>query len=365
MKTPLLALAALAFAPHALTAEIDTARLATKLDALSLSMSRGFPADVSGEWPLDPGTSQLRVRPTTERPVPSTSGAFRTVCNVAALGFNDPIVYWGEPWKAHLHTFVGNTGIDAFSTAESLRATGNSTCRGGIFNRSSYWVPTLLDMRTMRPVLPDGFSIYYKSGDFNTHGSADGRTVNGVFVPWQPPVKFQDMPKGLRMIAGDPSRSTPRTSADDFAHRWKCSGADAKYGSSIPDCPVGTTLYQEVFFPQCWDGKNLDSPDHRSHMHYGVSVANAGDARGWSHRECPASHRVVLPKVSFEISFKVTEPTRYWRLVSDTYATTKPAGYSSHGDWFGAWLEQPWRAGCVSANKDCHGHLLGDGRELY
>ena len=167
------------------------------------------------------------------------------------------------------------------------------------------------------------------------------------------------------MIAGDPSRSTPRTGADESAHRWACSGADAKYGSAIPDCPVGSTLYQEVFFAQCWDGINLDSPDHKSHMHYGVNVPNAGDPRGWTHRECPASHPVVLPKVIFEISFKVTETTKYWRLVSDSYAPTKPAGYSSHGDWFGAWLEQPWRAGCVSANKDCHAHLLGDGRELY
>jgi len=359
MRSAVLALAAVAVAPNAMTQEIAATR------PPPTSMNLGFPADTSGVWPLDPGSSQLRVRPTTERPVASTTGAFRTVCGIAALGFDDPIVYPGEPWRSHLHTFVGNTGIDAFSTAESLRASGNSTCRGGIFNRSAYWVSSLLDMRTMRPVLPDAFFIYYKSGAFNSKGSSDGRTVNGVFVPWQPPVKFRDMPRGLRMIAGDPSRSTPRTGADESAHRWACSGADAKYGSAIPDCPVGSTLYQEVFFAQCWDGINLDSPDHKSHMHYGVNVPNAGDPRGWTHRECPASHPVVLPKVIFEISFKVTETTKYWRLVSDSYAPTKPAGYSSHGDWFGAWLEQPWRAGCVSANKDCHAHLLGDGRELY
>ena len=386
MRSAFLALASLAIAPAALTAEIGTPRSTTVARPaagpntsvtatfnaqeaakanLSASMNRGFQAEVSGAWPLDPGSSELRVRPTTEQPVPSTSGAFRTVCGVSAIAFNDPIVYWGEPWKSHLHTFVGNTGIDAFSTADTLRASGNSTCRGGIFNRSAYWVPSLLDMRTMRPVLPETFLIYYKSGDFNTKGGADGRIVKGVFVPWQPPVRFQDMPKGLRMVAGDPSRSTPLASSDEFAHRWKCSGADAKYSSSIPDCAVGTVLYQEVFFPQCWDGKNLDSPDHKSHMSYGVHVANAGDPRGWTHRECPATHPVVLPKVSFEIAFPVTQTTKHWRLVSDSYAMTKPAGYSSHGDWFGAWSAQPWRAGCVSANKDCHAHLLGDGRELY
>jgi len=317
VKSAFLVLAAIAVTPNAMTVEHGAAQSASvtrpahrisKAIAVTVNeqdvvkvvlptvMHLGFPADISGVWPLDPGTSELRVRPTTEQPVASTSGAFRITCGISALKFDDPVVYPGEPWRSHLHLFAGNTDVDAFSTAESLRTSGNSTCRGGIFNRSSYWVPALLDMRTSRPVFPAAFQIYYKSGDFNTKGSSDGRTVNGVFVPWQPPVKFQD---------------------------------------------------------------------HKSHMHYGVSVPNAGDPRNWSHSECPASHPVVLPKVSYEISFKVTETVKDWRLVSDVYALTKPAGYSSHGDWFGAWLEQPWRARCISANKDCHSHLLGDGRELY
>jgi hypothetical protein len=34
----------------------------------------------------------------------------------------------------------------------------------------------------------------------------------------------------------------------------------------------------------CWDGKNLDSPDHQSHMYNTVNDAFANSG------ECPASH---------------------------------------------------------------------------
>ncbi|MGK3966620.1 hypothetical protein WMF01_39210 [Sorangium sp. So ce1667] len=47
--------------------------------------------------------------------------------------------------RAHLHTFLGNTLADAFSTQKSLATTGNSTCHGGIINRSACWVSSLID----------------------------------------------------------------------------------------------------------------------------------------------------------------------------------------------------------------------------
>ena len=36
------------------------------------------------------------------------------------MAFDDPIVYPREPGKSHLHTFFGNTGANAFSTAASI-----------------------------------------------------------------------------------------------------------------------------------------------------------------------------------------------------------------------------------------------------
>lgn len=50
----------------------------------------------------------------------------------------------------------------------------------------------------------------------------------------------------------------------------------------------------------CWDGKNLDSPDHKSHVSYGQgSGANGGGA-------CPSSHPIKLPQVMYELMWDVS-----------------------------------------------------------
>lgn len=49
----------------------------------------------------------------------------------------------------------------------------------------------------------------------------------------------------------------------------------------------------------CWDGKNLDSPDHKSHVTYSGTGASGGGS-------CPSSHPVKLPQVMYELMWNVT-----------------------------------------------------------
>lgn len=55
-------------------------------------------------------------------------------------------------------------------------------------------------------------------------------------------------------------------------------------------CDFG--LRAEMYFPSCWDGKNDDSPDHRSHVAYPTGV-EAG--------ECPPGFPIRLPTLLFEV----------------------------------------------------------------
>jgi hypothetical protein len=305
--------------------------------------------DISKIPPPETGISTLNVAPTNEV-APDGGGAFRTVCTFAHMSFDDPIVFPGQPGRSHLHTFFGNTGANANSTAESIRGTGNSTCRGGIANRSAYWVPTLIDTRDNTPLKPDGFIVYYKTGALAA-------------------ATIQPLPAGLRMIAGDPNA---KAASQVTSSRWKCLGGPNKqndlYQASISNCDVGANLYQEVFFPQCWDGVNLDSPDHKSHMSNTVHVTNP-DGKG-THPECPKTHPVGLPHITFNVHYTVREldaPLR-WRLSSDMYDRSVPGGYSSHGDWFNGWktdVSDTFARSCIEAQKDCHAHLLGDGRKIF
>jgi hypothetical protein len=286
------------------------------------------------------GYSNTRLRTTSEQASPSgdTVGAFRNVCLYSHMSFDDPIVYPGQVGRAHLHAFFGNTAVTANSTASSIATTGNSTCRGGTINRSGYWVPALIDTRTGAPVVPKSGIFYYKSG----YGGVRAQDI-------------QAMPRGLRIIAGN---MNPRTAAEAPSQSWECLDTPNSNSKSIPrDCSAGDELQMTVRFPQCWNGRDLDSPDHRSHMAY----ANNG---------CPSTHPVALPEITINIRYVIVDRAAFphLRLSSDMYDASIPGGWSAHADWFDGWEQEAnetFIRECTGAPADCHAHLLGNGKEMY
>jgi hypothetical protein len=59
-------------------------------------------------------------------------------------------------------------------------------------------------------------------------------------------------------------------------------------------------------FRSCWDGVNLDSPNHKSHVAYSINNGGAGGtANGGG--ECPSSHPVKLPQIMYEIMWHIAE----------------------------------------------------------
>ena len=272
---------------------------------------------------------------------PSDIGAFREPCFFSHFAQVDPIVSPGTV-SLHLHAFFGNTGTNARSTAASIANSGNSTCAGGTLNRTSYWVPAMIDTRTGTPIVPSpaGSIFYYKTG------------YNGIV-----PGAIKQLPAGLRMVSGDAKGSTP-----SGPWNYGCIGqgndfwADKAVG--IPICKTGQDMLMSVTFPQCWDGVNLDSPDHISHMSGTVDGA------------CPASHPVPVPVVAFDIHYtiKATDDMTKWRLASDMYPTTLPGGFSGHADWWNGWDDATMKTiteNCEQKSLDCRAYLLGDGRTLY
>ncbi len=256
--------------------------------------------------------------------------AFRMFCSFSHLAHHDPIVDPGNENFMHLHMFFGNTAVDQDSTYQSLRATGDSTCDGGPLNRTAYWMPAVFD-RAGDVVVPSRFELYYKA-----ENAADPRQI-------------QAKPNGLRMIAGAP---------DTRVFRWTCSGGA---GITIPSCNVGSRLTVSVRFPYCWDGRNLDAPDHRSHLSYGVNNT-------WG--PCPASHPVHLPELTEFAHFdNVPAGTADWYLASDRMDPNDPApgGSTMHADWFGAWdnpIQERWVDNCLRGSRNASNGNLCDGTQL-
>ena len=307
------------------------------------------------------GSAVDMLAPTSDVPAlsPDGTGDFRTICTYSHMNFDDPIVYPGQTGVSHLHAYFGNTGTNGQSTAASLLATGNSTCRGGTINRSAYWQPAIIDTKDGTPVKPRIAIIYYKSAAFAR------------------PADITPLPQGLRMIAGDPNGSSAVLwGPTAFSCNGSAMGSDHNFPPtasqpgphSIPNCAAGAEVWASVVFPRCWDGVNLDSPDHKSHMAY-WPIPNPYVDAAHPAGKCPPTHPVTLPEVSITAVYPVTEanaPSR-WRLASDTYGTDIPAGYSLHADWFGGWrpeIVDLWTKNCINPGKDCSAHMLGDGRMM-
>jgi hypothetical protein len=281
------------------------------------------------------GFSASRIEPTSARPQPvSDGGSFRTECEFSHMAFNDPIVYPGQPGRSHLHVFFGNTDIDAFSTPESIANSGNSTCAGGIANRTAYWIPAVIDTRTGAPVVPDNAIWYYKTFKIGAYDIS----------------KNQPLPSGLRMIAGNMHATGPQSMT-----QWSCHGANT--GASIPtNCSLGEYVELSVTFPACWDGVNLDSADHKSHMAYGGGGG------------CPATHPVPVPEIKLNVRYLVQDVTApaHWRLSSDHAG--RAAGLSAHADWFDGWVpsvRDTWVENCSQKLQNCEVNNLGNGTRLY
>jgi len=205
----------------------------------------------------------------------------------------------------------------------------------------------VVDTATGSPVVAGGsemdrlnfLQVYYKSG------------YDGVL-----PETIQNFPRGLRMIAGTAMSTGPQPGVVSYS----CTGAggpEINGRTSFPNCAPGQTFVMTVDFPQCWDGVNLDSPDHKSHMAYGA---------GWPDRGCPATHPVPLPKVTQNVRYRVPPSgMSTWRLVSDMYSG--PAGFSGHADWMNGWdaaVFQRVLDNCYRGRFDCRMNLLGDGQAL-
>lgn len=287
--------------------------------------------------PLNQGSGESKIVRAGYSPNPDDIGAFRINCELSHMRYDDPIVRPGASGGSHLHSFFGNTGTNYASTPESIKNTGNSTCTGGTANRSAYWVPTMIDTATGNPVLNttqidkvNFLQVYYKTG------------YEGVL-----PHTVQNYPVGLRMVAGNMMATSPQSIN---IIRYDCGKGES---STIPaNCDPGSLLVMSISFPQCWDGVNLDSPDHKSHMAYGA---------GWPDKGCPSTHPVPLAQVTQNYRYRVTSNTANWRLVSDVGVAP---GISGHADWMNGWDPAVFQRvvdNCYRPSLDCSMNLLGDG----
>lgn len=176
-------------------------------------------------------------------------------------------------------------------------------------------------------------SLYFQSPDNGTFQKVPQMANVGIqqdagmtvyYMPYSAKNgKMTAFKPGFRMIAGDPtSKKDNRVS---ICHRCLGNGegfapCDTKDTGELPTkfCPNG--IRASIIFPSCWDGKNVDSADHQSHVAY----SNAG---GLGTTSCPTTHPVAIPQVMYEIMW---DTGRYKN--TSWYGTGKQPFVYSFGD---------------------------------
>lgn len=78
-----------------------------------------------------------------------------------------------------------------------------------------------------------------------------------------------------------------------------CAAPDTQEFPKEP-CPGG--IRAVLTFPTCWDGVNLDPPDHKSHVAYPISGNTDMTPDGGT---CPDTHPVKIPQVMLETIWDV------------------------------------------------------------
>lgn len=98
----------------------------------------------------------------------------------------------------------------------------------------------------------------------------------------------------------------------------------------LPEKSVLDTCYSglrlEVQFPSCWNGVDLDSPNHKDHVKF-PNLLKTG--------ECPEGFGVRLPVLFYETIYAVADFIKY----DGQYVLSNgdPTGYGYHGDFINGW----------------------------
>ena len=327
--------------------DVAEPELGANFDKLLTPIASNFPTEplLVPSW----GSGGIAVKGT------EGTGAFRFNCSAGQVLKDDPIVWPGQPGKSHWHQFFGNTSANAFSTYASLRTTGDSTCVNKLI-RSAYWTPVMLDGKG-HIVVWEFTQTYYKRDPDGTPGCTKVAQRCAL------------MPAGMRFVFGyDMITGKTPTGAPYF----KCNGPTAgegafRYIAEVAKvCPAGNYITASLSSPFCWDGKRLDSPNHRDHVGY-AGFGNTGQLR------CPETHPVGIPQFSSQFFYKVEagdDPSQ-WYFSSDDMTGMGmgrvAGGTTFHEDFFEAEDEPTkltWGANCIQLVLSCNGGDLGNGKQL-
>lgn len=264
----------------------------------------------------------------------ASTGTFVSVCGTNAEGHHNSDNFIVAPGVTngahHTHDYVGNVSADGNSTNDSLAAAGTTCVKD---DRSTYYWPVL--RRTGK-----------QGSDQNADGGGKDGNVGIILKPASVRLEFggnsqakvRAMPQFLRVITGDAKALT--NGPTNARAKWTCSGFTNRTTTKYPLCPQGSQIQRILEFPSCWDGKNTDSANHRSHIVFPNSSGRC--SRG----------TVAVPQLRMVLSYERQNGTGF---ALDSFPEQLHAPITDHGDFANVMSAQlmNFAVQCINSGRRC------------
>jgi len=291
-------------------------------------------------------------------------------CTQVVIDRLDPLVNPGQLPSPHMHQIVGGNAFNASMTTGDVSSGASCTTCAFSEDFSNYWTANLYFKArngSYKRVKQLGAARQFND-DFST--KIDGGIL--VYYVSAQPGKVQAFKPGFRMLVGDPAKRTA-DSTQRMQNCYRCYTGPNFGGDTAAPCADSRLdtpglpkdickggIRSNIHFPTCWDGKNLDSPDHKSHVAYPkTGPANFLTLGG----DCPSTHPVRIPQLMYEVVWDTTEFNNKAEWPADGsqpfyFSYGDNTGFGQHADYVFGWRGNELQKGMDATN--CFGAKCKD-----
>ena len=241
---------------------------------------------------------------------------FDALCQHLTFEAMDRIVYPGQqPPVGHLHDHYGTLATPDATVSQMQQST--SACNRPE-DTAGYWVTAVMK--------PDGPEDADSDPD-----PVPATAMKAYYRTGVPASKVKPIPLGLMIVAGNHMATAANPQSTNVVH-WTCKNevTGEVTGPWVEPHQCESTDAKprlKIVFPQCWDGKNLDSPDHKAHTAYPKRVNGV--------YKCPSTHPVAITRLGLQFNFPA-EGDPGWADM-DTVSFSSGGRFSGHADFWNTW----------------------------